>query len=187
MNWYYEANGQSRGPVSEDEISRLLAAGTIHAKTLLWREGLSAWTPLGDIWPPQVAAAPPPAAAAGAAPEGWIRCTATGKYFSPNEIVYIAGKPYSLEAKDSVVQGVIQTGAVPAELSSLRNGPPWEQREQLGWWQAGVQTIKAVLLNPVETFAAMKPEGGLGGRLLYLVDFASIGGVAGAVFQMGLP
>ncbi|HYR59012.1 MAG TPA: GYF domain-containing protein [Chthoniobacteraceae bacterium] len=184
MNWHYESNGQSRGPVSDEEIARLLAAGTINEKTLLWREGLAAWTPLGEVWSAQGAAAPSAAAAAaGAPPEGWIRCTATGRFFPPNEIVYIAGKPYSLEAKDSVVQGVIQTGTVPEDMAE-RSGPPWERRAQLGWWQAGLQTIKAVLLDPVETFATMKREGGLGGPLLYLVIFASIGGIAGAAYQL---
>lgn len=186
MTWYYEANGQSQGPVAEAEISRLLAAGTINEKTLIWREGLSAWTPLGEIWPPGGGAATPApatASAGGAPPEGWIRCTATGKYFPPNEIVYIAGKPYSLEAKDSVVQGVIQTGTAPGDLAE-RNGPAWERRQELGIWQAGWQTTKAALLNPVETFSTMKREGGIANPLLFLVVFGSIGGIIGIGYQL---
>jgi hypothetical protein len=182
MTWHYEANGQSNGPISETELRALLAAGTINEKTLIWREGMSAWTALGEALPPE--GTPEPAASAeGAPPAGWIRCTATGKSYPPNEIVYIAGKPYSLEAKDSVVQGVVQTGAVPGDLLA-RTGPAWEDRATLGLWAALVQTVKAVLLNPAETFAAMKREGGLGGPLLYMVLLGSLGGIAAIVYQI---
>lgn len=182
MNWHYESNGQSQGPISDEEIARLVAAGTINDKTLVWREGLAAWSPLGEVWqaPP---AGTPPASAEGAPPAGWIRCTATGKSYPPNEIVYIAGKPYSLEAKDSVVQGVIQTGAVPGDFAA-RTGPAWEQRQELGLVTAAWQTAKAVLLNPVETFASMKREGGLGNPLLYMVIVGSIAGVISIGYQI---
>src|SRR3989442_1002258 len=55
-------------------------------------------------------------------------------------------------------------GAIaPAE----RNGPPWEQRETLGFWNAFIETFKGVLFAPEATFAAMKREGGIGAPLGY--------------------
>ena len=45
--------------------------------------------------------------------------------------------------------------------------PAWEQREQLGPFPAMMQTIRAVLFRPVQTFACLKHTGGLTSPLLY--------------------
>ena len=181
MNWYYEKDGQRQGPVPDAELDRLIASGHVTATTLVWREGMANWTPLAQARPASAgqAAAPgePP-------PEGMIRCTATGNYFPPSEIVYIEGKPYSAAAKPALLQGVMQSGVVPAGLAADRTGPAWEQRAELGMVKAGTDTIKEVLLKPGEAFPRMKREGGLGGPLLYLVIFGSIGGIAGLVYQI---
>jgi hypothetical protein len=59
--WYYARNGADRqGPVTESELRSLLAQGRLQADDLVWREGLSAWTPLRDL-PDFQAAAPVPA------------------------------------------------------------------------------------------------------------------------------
>ena len=181
MNWYYEKAGQRQGPITEAELDRLLASGEITATTLVWSEGMANWTPLAQARP---TSAGQTAAPGEAPPPGWIRCTATGKYFPPSEIVYIDGKAYSAAAKPAVLQGVMQSGVVPAGLEADRVGPAWEQRAQLGSVKAGWETIKAVLMKPSETFATMKREGGLGGVLLYPVIFGSIGGIAGIVYQI---
>ena len=51
MNWYYASNGQQLGPVPEQQLSQLIAAGTINASSLVWREGLGDWQPLGVACP----------------------------------------------------------------------------------------------------------------------------------------
>ncbi len=181
MNWYYEKAGQRMGPVAESELDRLLASGEIDATTLIWSEGMANWTPLAQARP---ASAGQVAAPGEAPPPGWVRCTATGKYFPPSEIVYIEGKPYSAAAKPAVLQGVMQSGVMPTGLEADRTGPAWEQRAQLGLVKAGWETIKAVLTKPSETFATMKRDGGIGGVLLYPVIFGSIGGIAGIVYQL---
>ena len=181
MNWYYEKAGQRQGPVPESELDRLLASGEINAATLVWSEGMANWTPLGQARPSSGGQATTPGEAV---PAGWIRCTATGKYFPPSEIVYIEGKAYSAAAKPAVMQGVMQSGVVPMGLEADRVGPAWEQRAQLGIVKAGWETIKAVLTKPSETFATMKRDGGIGGVLLYPVIFGSIGGIAGILYQI---
>jgi hypothetical protein len=115
MNWYYESGGQQQGPVADSELDRLLAEGKITLDTLVWREGLAGWTPLRTARPaapPPVAAPAPvdagweltrpaapiaPAASAAGGSDtpqpGWIRCTLTGRYFPPSEIIYLEGKP----------------------------------------------------------------------------------------------
>jgi len=47
--WYMAVGGHQVGPVSEDEIRQNLANGTIDAATLLFAEGMSAWTPVRDV------------------------------------------------------------------------------------------------------------------------------------------
>ena len=124
MNWYYESGGQQQGPVTETDLDRLLSEGKINPDTLIWREGMSGWTPLRTARPsaaPSVPSSPVPPApglslepsAPGAIPSsttgsdqpqpGWIRCSFTGRYFPPSEIIYLEGKPYSAAAKPQVI------------------------------------------------------------------------------------
>jgi len=49
--WYYEVNGQSRGPLSESALQDLLRSGRIDVTTLVWCEDLGDWTPLGEAAP----------------------------------------------------------------------------------------------------------------------------------------
>jgi len=41
--WYYHLNGQTWGPVREEELIDLLKSGQINPGTYLWREGLDGW------------------------------------------------------------------------------------------------------------------------------------------------
>lgn len=178
MNWYYDLGGQRQGPVPEAELDRLLASGTISQNTLVWREGMADWTPLKD-------ARTTGDAPAGEVPEGWIRCTATGRHFPPSQIVYLDGKPYSAEAKPGIVQGVMQGGVLPGGFDQQRTGPAWEQRAQLGFFPALWQTIKGVLLDPNLTFANMKRDGGLGAPLGFNVLLRWICGLASLFYFYG--
>ena len=203
MNWYYESGGQQQGPVADSELDRLLAEGKITLDTLVWREGMAGWTPLRTARP----SAPPPVAniedsdpgwevtrpgtpvapalsgAQGSeAPQpGWVRCSLTGKYFPPSEIIYLDGKPYSAAAKPQVVASM-QTGVALPDLSGERNGPAWEQRATLGTWKAMVETVKALMAQPTNTFATMKPDGGLNSPLLFWLLTAGVGVAIGQVY-----
>jgi hypothetical protein len=61
--------------------------------------------------------------------------------------------------------------------SVVRDGLPWERREELGFVNAFVQTVAIVLTRPAEAFTVMRTEGGLGDPLL----FGAIGGSIGAI------
>jgi hypothetical protein len=92
--WYYALGDQRMGPVPEDEIVRLIAAGTVRIDTLVWTDGMSAWatvaqTPLSSHLPP--APPPPPAApsppGAPSPPQAWPAQAAgpqPGPMYSPN-------------------------------------------------------------------------------------------------------
>jgi hypothetical protein len=176
MNWYYDQGGQRQGPVDDSQLDLLIAQGTVRAETLVWREGMADWAPLSQ--------ARPSSEAATGVPEGWIRCTATGRYFPPSQIVYIDGKPYSAEAKAGVVQGVLQSGQLPDTPDELRVGPPWEQRAQLGLIKAAWETVKLVLIDPNGAFSAMKRTGGLGTPLAFYMIVGGIGFFASVVYQV---
>ena len=169
MNWYYEFGGQKQGPISKEEIDRLVVMGTISLNTLVWKEGMETWAALKDVEGSGVGGG-----------EG-IRCSATGRIFPAGEIVYIAGKPYSLEAKERVMQSIAQTGELPSEDEEERTGPEWEDRDRLGFFPAGWQTTKSVMMDPTRTFAKMKREGGIGGPFLYSY-LLSLGGLALSMF-----
>lgn len=213
MNWYYESAGQQQGPVADSELDRLLAGGQITQDTLVWREGMPGWTPLRTARPsapPPVqniedsdpgwevtrpgtstAAQPSPTQGSDVPQPGWVRCSLTGRYFPPSEIIYLEGKPYSAAAKPQVVASM-QSGAVlPVVDAGNRNGPAWEHRQQLGFMKAIIETVKAVLFEPTRTFSAMRREGGLQDPLIFNLIVGSIGGIVAQVLfgslQMALP
>ena len=64
-----------------------------------------------------------------------------------------------------------------------RTGPPWENKERLGFFTAIWETIKGVLINPTQTFAEMRTEGGISKPILYAIILGSIGGIIGIIWQ----
>jgi hypothetical protein len=173
MTWYYAQGDQRQGPVSDSELDALIAAGTVNENTLVWKDGMANWAPLKEARP---------AGPGSEVPAGWIRCSATGRYFPPEEIVYLDGKPYSAAAKASVLQGVLQTGTLPS-ADQNRTGPPWENREQLGFFPAVWETIRGVLTDPAGTFSNMRREGGLGAPMAYYVMVAWVGSAMAMLYQ----
>ena len=79
--WYYaSADGRRHGPLPAADLQALAAAGTIDARTLVWRDGQAQWRPLQDfaielglpalpppLPAPVAAPAPPPRGLAGCA------------------------------------------------------------------------------------------------------------------------
>ena len=47
--WFYGRDGAQHGPVSEDELRRLVDAGQLSAHDLVWREGMADWQPAQDV------------------------------------------------------------------------------------------------------------------------------------------
>jgi membrane protease subunit (stomatin/prohibitin family) len=57
--WFVGIDGQQVGPLTAAELRARTAAGTVSGETLVWRDGMSAWTSLGQVHE-LAAAAPPP-------------------------------------------------------------------------------------------------------------------------------
>ena len=47
--WFYGKNGEQHGPIEADDIRNRLRSGELSNETLVWREGMSQWSPLGEI------------------------------------------------------------------------------------------------------------------------------------------
>jgi len=58
----------------------------------------------------------------------------------------------------------------PPEIKTfIIDGPPWEKKHELGFFLAFVETIKAFLLRPAQTFSVMRRQSGIGDALVYTV------------------
>jgi uncharacterized RDD family membrane protein YckC len=65
--WYYSRGGERLGPVGDDALRSMAAAGTLTPHDFVWRDGMPDWAPAGTVpglfaLPPQYAAAPQQAA-----------------------------------------------------------------------------------------------------------------------------
>jgi GYF domain 2 len=68
MNWWYVSGRERRGPVNEDELSRLFNDGSLTTSSLVWKSGMENWQLAADVselqsflssLPPKVPTLPP--------------------------------------------------------------------------------------------------------------------------------
>jgi len=57
----------------------------------------------------------------------------------------------------------------PEIQTFIIDGPPWEKKHELGFFVAFIETIKAFLLRPAQTFSVMRRHAGIGDALVYTV------------------
>jgi len=76
-----------------------------------------------------------------------------------------------------------QVSAEEAEKESVREDACWENRSELGLWQAIYQTIKAVLFSPDDFFRKLKYTGGMREPLAFGLLTGSIGAMFGLFWQ----
>ena len=49
IEWYYSKAGQQQGPVSTQQLQRLLATGQLQPTDPVWKQGMAGWTPANQI------------------------------------------------------------------------------------------------------------------------------------------
>ena len=117
MNYYYALNGQQQGPISEAELDALVAAGTITADTLVWREGLANWQPYQEVRgaanqgaaaPPTMRVAAPPAAASG----NQVLCSVCGGAFPVEDTIRYGTSIVCANCKPRFVQQLREGSAL---------------------------------------------------------------------------
>jgi hypothetical protein len=52
--WYYGENGTQVGPLDDHAMRSAIGEGRLHQQTLVWRDGMVNWLPLGNV--PELAA-----------------------------------------------------------------------------------------------------------------------------------
>ena len=135
MDWYYVADGQQVGPVSEQDLKALVDAGTVTGETLVWHEGMQDWVPQstvaseitasaerhpagpGPVAPPGEGTSglslkkqePAPAQAVAAGAGGGI-CRECGRQFPLDQMVEYEGATICAECKPAFFQR-LQEGA----------------------------------------------------------------------------
>jgi TM2 domain-containing membrane protein YozV len=49
MEWYYARASQQFGPVAEQQLTQMVAAGQLRADDLVWCQGMTDWQPLASV------------------------------------------------------------------------------------------------------------------------------------------
>ena len=49
-DWFYHYQGNEQGPVTEDQIRKLIADGVLTTYDSVWKQGMEDWKPLGDVF-----------------------------------------------------------------------------------------------------------------------------------------
>jgi len=92
--WHYSLHGKRFGPISEQDILNLLSKGTLNNDSLVWREGLDNWIPIGQTTLKQVVFVPPPL---------------TGLSVNNAFVWFVAFAPIAGSILQYIIAGTIQT------------------------------------------------------------------------------
>jgi uncharacterized RDD family membrane protein YckC len=120
MIWYYVNDGESVGPISDDQLLSLLQSGAIASTTLVWKTGMPEWQPASAVAPtitpapiPEPAMSPAlgipiaparePATGAPPVLPGFF-CTVCGTIIPADQLVRIGGRPVCAACKPLYVQ-----------------------------------------------------------------------------------
>lgn len=103
MNYYYAVNGNQTGPVGEEELRRLVSAGTIPATTPVWREGMADWQPFSVVL--------------GGAGDGAavVECTVCHQTFPADQTIRYGSVNVCAGCKPRFMQG-LREGATPGTM-----------------------------------------------------------------------
>jgi uncharacterized RDD family membrane protein YckC len=137
--WYYAENGRQHGPLPNDEFMRLVGRGAVTAETLVWRGGMSAWKPYGELVG---------AASAGAAE---APCHYCGKVLPSGDLIDFNGTRVCAACKPVFVQQFKENAEVAPPLS-LRYA---------GFWIRAAAYMLDVILVSIIIQAILVPLGAL--------------------------
>jgi uncharacterized RDD family membrane protein YckC len=111
--WYYlDAARERHGPVTAEVVAARFRDGTIDAQSLVWREGLSEWTPLGQLRE-ELDLPTEPAPVAAAASAATVATSAIE-----------ASQPASAAPAGAAAEPVVAAAAAPAAAASSVYSPP---------------------------------------------------------------
>lgn len=116
MLWHYVQDGKSLGPVPEEQLKALLAAGTLRPTDLVWHDGMASWTAAQGVPELQpLAPAPPPKPMVYEAPPASFNPPAPNLYAPPQ------ANPLYPPQGEAQVSGAVS----PEAIELLRKTKPW--------------------------------------------------------------
>jgi len=124
MNWYYVEAGNQAGPVTGEELQRLVNIGTIQPNTLVWREGMSNWQPY-RIAGPGTDQSPPSSYAVSEPGAGGLMCAECGGFFSQDSVIQYGNSWICANCKPAFMQKLREGAALPGEAAHVRFGGFW--------------------------------------------------------------
>ncbi len=126
--WYYARDGQRHGPVPEEELRQLAAAGKVRPADLIWKEGMTEWVPARSVQrlfaeasSPGAAAVPPP-----------LPGPAPGQASKPGLMDKIKGQVERLKSQGERLKGRLQSDETKALVHKAK-----------AKWQASSTPVKA--------------------------------------------
>ena len=90
--YHYSLNGQQLGPVSEEQLRQMVAAGQLNAATLIWREGMAEWQPIAAVIPGMGSAS--------------VQCSECKEMFPVDQTLQISGRTVCAGCKPRYMQGL---------------------------------------------------------------------------------
>jgi len=164
MEWHYANNGSQQGPVSQAELTQLVANGTLTPTSLVWKEGMADWLPYAQV--PELnasaesslnsqtpaATAPPKPTPANASPSAPV----------PNHLVWailstvLCCLPFGIVSivYAAKVDGLVATGNIPAAQAASKNAKTWA-------WVSFGTGLAGILIYVGFAGIAIASEGGL--------------------------
>jgi len=124
MQWYYSANGQQQGPVSQADLEALVRKGDVTPETLVWREGLPNWAAYSTVASTPATAASPARPLTAVPAAGQARCAECGQDFPQDDMVTFGGAH-------------VCAGCKPLFFQKLKEGVPaggailWKSKKRL--------------------------------------------------------
>lgn len=114
MDWHYEKDGSSAGPVSEAQLHAMRASGEVSGTTRVWKSGWTDWQQAADVWPDdQIARSNGPVAS----------CAECNRFYPASELMRIDNVEVCPACKPTVIDKLRQGVTLGAG--------PWQDGKQM--------------------------------------------------------
>lgn len=178
MPWYYEADRQQRGPVTDVEFAKLVQAGVVRAETLVWQEGWADWRAYGQAR--ALGAAPAPeggvaaagyggGAVAGGADDTAV-CAVSGQRRPKRDMLEFEGRWVSAEHKEEFFQRLREGVVQPSEVVYATFGERF-----------GAKVIDGIIITVVNSLIGFVVGAGMGAAMASEMSSDGAGGAIIAI------
>lgn len=178
-NWHYtDFDAVQHGPVEDEELLDLNRRGTIHANSLVWKEGFGDWVPFRDVAGPLF----------GEDEEGRPVevgvCAYSNRIYPTSEMIPYGEAVIGEEFKEPFIQELMESGSV--EIADATE----DRFEYVGFWWRTLSSFLDYLIKMIPSWICMIPYYivAFTGGLDSLEDDPSVGALVrlGIAYGVGL-